>query len=67
MPGVQERPESQSLSPRGQHDEHCRRGHMGQADTCWAPMLSPHSLQDCCELDIIVPVIVEKMDSETGR
>lgn len=27
------RPESVS-APRGQHDEHCSRGHMGQADTC---------------------------------
>lgn len=26
MPGVQERPESQSLPPRGQHDEHLHRG-----------------------------------------
>ena len=24
-------------------------------------MLSPHSLQDCCELAIIVPIIAEKM------
>ena len=29
MPGVQERPESQSLPPRGQHDEHRHCGQHG--------------------------------------
>lgn len=29
-------------------------------------MLSPHSLQDCCELDIIIPVIVEKWTQKQG-